>query len=322
VFHIALSLISLQRRTSMDHIHARLEALEQRTHTVERQLRWWRGVACGLLVLAVLTWALPLGQAADAPLRMIADEVAALRDILTVVRFDAAAKEVVITGANLRLVNGLGATDTTNGLGNLIVGYNEPRSFPGAVDTRTGSHNVVVGSEHNFSSFGGLVVGLQNEILGAFASISGGQGSRASGLSASVSGGSGNWAMGDTSSVSGGRVNIASGLSTSVSGGFQNIAGGLVASVSGGEFNSAPGNGAAVSGGNLNTASGELAAVSGGALNTASGNRSSVSGGGGRVTEDVMGNTASGDFSSVSGGRNRTAAGEFDWVAGRLSEDE
>jgi hypothetical protein len=35
-----------------------------------------------------------------------------------------------------------------------------------------------------------------------------------------------------------------------------------------------------------------------------------------------MGNTASGDFSAVSGGRNRTAAGEFDWVAGRLSEDE
>jgi hypothetical protein len=36
----------------------------------------------------------------------------------------------------------------------------------------------------------------------------------------------------------------------------------------------------------------------------------------------VMGNTASGEFSSVSGGRNRTAAGEFDWVAGSLSEAE
>jgi hypothetical protein len=33
----------------MDHLHERLEALEQRTHTVERQLRWWRGLAwwCG-----------------------------------------------------------------------------------------------------------------------------------------------------------------------------------------------------------------------------------------------------------------------------------
>ena len=35
--------------------------------------------------------------------------------------------EVVITGANLRIVNGLGDTETTNGLGNLIVGYNESR---------------------------------------------------------------------------------------------------------------------------------------------------------------------------------------------------
>ena len=33
--------------------------------------------------------------------------------------------EVVITGANLRIVNGLATKDTTNGLENLIVGYNE-----------------------------------------------------------------------------------------------------------------------------------------------------------------------------------------------------
>jgi hypothetical protein len=39
----------------MDHLHERLERLEQRTHTVERQLRWWRGLACGLVVLAMLT---------------------------------------------------------------------------------------------------------------------------------------------------------------------------------------------------------------------------------------------------------------------------
>jgi hypothetical protein len=248
----------------MGHLHARLEALEQRTHTVERQLRWWRGVAWGLLVLAVLTWALPWGQAAEAPFRMIADEVAALRDILAVIRFDAAAKEVVITGANLRLVNGLGATATTNGLGNFIVGYNEPRSFPGAVDTHTGSHNVVVGREHNFSSFGGLVVGLQNEIFGAFASVSGGRGSRASGLSAAVSGGSGNWAMGETSAVSGGNLNTASGELAAVSGGALNTASGSRSAVSGG-------------GGRVtedvmgNTASGEFSSVSGGRNRTAAG---------------------------------------------------
>jgi hypothetical protein len=63
--------------------------------------------------------------------------------------------DVTITGANLRIVNGLGTTETTNGLGNLIVGYNEERAPDGATNIRTGSHNVVVGAQNNFSSFGG-----------------------------------------------------------------------------------------------------------------------------------------------------------------------
>ena len=31
----------------MDQLQTRLDALEQRTHTLARQLRWWRGLACG-----------------------------------------------------------------------------------------------------------------------------------------------------------------------------------------------------------------------------------------------------------------------------------
>ena len=34
----------------MDQLQRRLEALEQRTHTVERQLRWWYSLVCGLIV--------------------------------------------------------------------------------------------------------------------------------------------------------------------------------------------------------------------------------------------------------------------------------
>jgi len=109
--------------------------------------------------------------------------------------------EVVITGANLRIVNGLGRTSTTNGLGNLIVGYNESREPE--PDVRTGSHNVIVGSFHNFSSFGGLAVGIRHEISGPFASVSGGEGNTAGGNFASVSGGlqrtapeQNNWAAG------------------------------------------------------------------------------------------------------------------------------
>jgi hypothetical protein len=297
----------------MDQLQTRLDALEQQMHTVNRRLRWWRGLAGGLVVLAVLTWALPVVTADDAQhddKKGLAQRVAALEDLLK--HFSRKGNEVFITGANLHLVNGLGLTGCTgaleepipdcpnpNGLGNLIVGYNEPRGDVAEKNIRTGSHNVVVGQHHNFSRFGGLVVGFANEISGDFASVSGGRGSTASGDFASVSGGSSNTASGDASSVSGGASNTASGEGATVTGGNDNTASGPDSSVSGGD---------------VNTASGFRATVTSGANNTASGPFATVSGGGG--------NTASGDASSVSGGHNRTAEGEFDWVAGSLLEDE
>jgi hypothetical protein len=187
---------------------------------------------------------------------------------------DGGRPEVVITGANLRIVNGLRSTATANGLGNLLVGYNEPRDD--GDHEHTGSHNVVVGQGHNFSSFGGLVVGRQNAIHGAFAS---------------VSGGFDNTASGDSASVSGGIFNRAKGPNTSISGGFDNTASGNAAVVSGGDGNTASGNTAVASGGHGNTASGHTAAISGGEANTARG------------------------FSAtISGGRNRRAEWDFDWV--------
>jgi hypothetical protein len=140
--------------------------------------------------------------------------------------------DVTISGANLRVVNGLGATNTTNGVGNIIVGYNEDRGDGN--DTRTGSHNVVVGSQHNFSSFGGLVVAQFNEISGPWASVTGGTGNTvtASGFNASVSGGFNDTASGMGSSVSGGFGNRASGMESSVSGGINNTASGPSADVS------------------------------------------------------------------------------------------
>jgi hypothetical protein len=178
----------------MDQLHARLDALEhqvqtlhQQAHAVDRRLRWWRRLACGLGVLGLIGWVLQAGPAADAQLLSLPDRLAALEGKLAKLTFDAATNEVVITGANLRLLNGLGFTDTTNGMGNLIVGYNEPRE--GGENRRTGSHNVVVGKQHNFSSFGGVVVGLQNEMSGAFAAVSGGMLNTAAGEHASISGG-------------------------------------------------------------------------------------------------------------------------------------
>jgi hypothetical protein len=260
-----------ERMENMNNFRERLEALEQQTkameahtHTVERRLRWWRGIACGALMLGVLALTLPSGKGLDAQPGGLPERVAALEDKLAAVTFDAATNQVVITGANLRIVNGLGATDTTNGLGNLIVGYNESRPslgdcplFPTApfcTDRRTGSHNVVVGIGQNFSKVAGLVVGNFNEISGNFASVSGGQGHTASNTGAAVSGGQGHTASGFGASVSGGANHTASGDLSSVSGGHNSTASNFFSSVSGGEDNTASGEASSVSGGRNRTA--------------------------------------------------------------------
>ena len=253
----------------MDHLSGRLPTLEQQvhtltqhTHTATRQLRWWRGIACGMFVLGLVSWLWPSYQAPDASAAKMRHEgqdrrhhdddgddveqrLQALEDKLAAITFDAATNEVVITGANLHIVNGLGSTSCTdeqgnpipdcpNGLGNLIVGYNEPRNDPIFPHIRTGSHNVVVGQQHNFSRFRGLVVGDRNTISGDFAAVSGGHLNIASGDFASVSGGNGNTAGGAFAAVSGGALNMASGTQSVVSGGVVNIASGDTTVVSGG----------------------------------------------------------------------------------------
>lgn len=190
--------------------------------------------------------------------------------------------DIYINKANVHIRDGSGSTDgTVNGLGNLIIGYNEPRT---SGNNRTGSHNLIIGSQNNYKSYGGLVSGFSNEISGSY------------------------------SSVSGGLNNIASGSFSSVSGGSYGIASGFTSSVSGGAVNTASGDVSSVSGGSTNIASGAWSSVSGGRNNTASYFDSSVSGG--------KGNKASGEWSSVSGGYLRSAMGEYDWVAGGLFQDQ
>ena len=178
--------------------------------------------------------------------------------LATVVTYDSTHKLVKFTGVNVQIVNGQGTTPTTNGAGNLIIGYNEDDSnargtctvsVNGVVDTFEhtciidggtftrslgGSHNVVIGSGHGYSSFGGMVVGRDNLVTGTFAVVSSGNGNTASGINSSVSGGETNTAGGDYSSVSGGGSNRASFSDSSVSGGEVNTASGFGSSVSGG----------------------------------------------------------------------------------------
>jgi hypothetical protein len=216
--------------------------------------------------------------------------------------------DVYLTGANLHLENGLGSTRTKNGLGNLIVGYNELEGLTAA--DRAGSHNLVVGPGHGYVSYGGLIAGCWNYVSGPSTSISGGFWNTASGEWSSVSGGEHNTASGERSSVSGGQYNTASGEWSSVSGGKHNTASGERSSVSGGLWNTASGNWSSVSGGNYNAASGRCSSVTGGIENTASGECSTVSGG--------HENSAGGENSVVSGGYQRSAVNPHDWRAGGL----
>jgi hypothetical protein len=163
--------------------------------------------------------------------------------------------KATFSGINLQLVNGTGKTDSPNGLGNLIIGYDTVRndgvfrcSYGGyryqtscegtgntwAVSHKSGSHYLVIGDENNYSQFGGLIVGLRN---------------------------TGNM---EYSSVSGGYSNTADGTYSSVSGGYFNTASGGASSVTGGEFNSANGPGSSVSGGSFNDASAEHSSILGG----------------------------------------------------------
>jgi hypothetical protein len=125
---------------------------------------------------------------------------------------------ILITGANVHIRSGSGATDdhysvsgNLTGLGNLIVGYNEvnPTGPP-----RTGSHNLIGGSFNSFTSTGGLVFGLRNTLSGQYAAVLSGESNTASGVYAAVLGGNLNTASGLRSTVYGGLGNTAGNINS------------------------------------------------------------------------------------------------------------
>jgi hypothetical protein len=183
-------------------------------------------------------------------------------------------------GCNVQIVNGEGATETTNGAGNLVIGYDELRETGvNEFAPQTGSHNLVVGISQSFTTYGGLLAGVANTLSAPWTSVSGGIGNTASGSFASVSGGIGNTASGLNASVSGGVDNVASGFQASVSGGDENTAAAEYSSISGGVKNLIPHNGH------------QLQWIGGGQENEAAGNRSAIFGG--------KGNTATGEFEAI-----------------------
>lgn len=115
---------------------------------------------------------------------------------------------LIIRGVNVHIQSGSGATlDTTTGLGNLIIGYNETDPSVGLL--RNGSHNLVGGQMNSFSASGGVVFGMRNAIRGQYAVVLNGERNMASGVLSSVLGGGQNTASGQYSTVYGGQMNVA-----------------------------------------------------------------------------------------------------------------
>jgi hypothetical protein len=216
-------------------------------------------------------------------------------------------RTVRLTGVNLQVVNGLSRTETINGAGNLIIGYDEPNSFTskpicsqaralnGALITdeagclaaggvfstqhKSGSHNLVLGTQNGYSSFGGIVGGRFNYINEIFASVLGGVDNRASGRFSAIVSGQGHLTQESGATVLGGIGNQALSRNSSVTGGVGNVATGENSSITGGERNTASGRTSTAVGGLLNSASGQGATVTGGRNNVASGTHSNTAGG-------------------------------------------
>lgn len=138
------------------------------------------------------------------------------------------------TDVNVQIVDGTGDTSgETNGRGNLIVGYNE-QSLAGSPAPRTGSHNLVLGKGHGYSSYSGAVFGTNNRITNIYASVLGGYGNEASGSLSTVVAGTQNEAARQGSAILAGSHNVASGLHSAVVAGFDNAVEGGYSSILGG----------------------------------------------------------------------------------------
>lgn len=122
--------------------------------------------------------------------------------------FSRSGNNVLITGANVYIRNGMGSTVNNgfNGLGNLILGYNEGRNQGSAnPDVRTGSHNLIVGVGANYARNASIITGINNSSGNNFASVYGGTGNYANAVYSSVVGGYNNTASGGWATILGGR---------------------------------------------------------------------------------------------------------------------
>lgn len=255
---------------------------------------------------------------------------------------------ILFKGVNVQIVNGVGTMQSTNGRGNLIVGY----QVENPLIQRTGSHNLIVGEDHTYASYGGIASGEANQLLGPNSTALGGFVNVVRGERCAVVGGTQNEVDGiDNTIIAGDQSFIGSSASRSAiisswesrveDNDFNVIIGGQNNQITGGSFNAVvTGSGhslqfadyvGVVSGEGHTPLGAAFAALVGGERNHIANNTyySVIVGGSENSVTEMrgtvvggLGNHAQGESSTVGGGLNRTAAGEFDWVAGGLFQDQ
>jgi hypothetical protein len=216
------------------------------------------------------------------------------------------ATDFIFDGCNVHIQNGAGSTNSVNTLGNLIIGYNKNQ-----VSRRSGSHNIIVGDLHEYTSYGGVVTGTENTISAPNSTVM-------SSIDSSVTGTGG-------AAILGADRGIAEGNAVMM-GGSQNYASPSAhfAVAIGGNQNQALSGNAVVMAGTLNVASGSNSMACAGSENAASGNGSVACGGTGNKgvgsAAVALGGhhvTASGDSSVITGGNTcDTGATAYMWAVG------
>ena len=131
-----------------------------------------------------------------------------------------------ITGVNVQIVNGTGSTDCVNSTGNLIIGYGETSPAGGFIFERTGSHNLVMGTNHSYfnGAYGSIVTGNWNTVAAPNSSILSSEFSQIDGPFSTVSGADNGivLAPGVFCNVLGGEANVAIAHHSTITGGLGN----------------------------------------------------------------------------------------------------
>jgi hypothetical protein len=197
-----------------------------------------------------------------------------LRHIRMVVMDDGAGgsvRTVRIEGLNVQIVNGLGSTETTNGAGNLVMGYSE-RGGCCSSNEKTGSHNIVNGTT-SYSSWGGIAFGRYSVVSAPYASVLGSECNFALGPGSVIVSGYYNSVSSENSAIVAGTENQVTGWGSGIGSGYNNVAAAGEAWIGGGSDNRVRGWESVICGGfgNETTVSGIWGGISGGVLNMVTG---------------------------------------------------